>query len=142
MNKEKLENNLKEVISLYNNLQWSLHDLLKWVNSPWNERMHLDDFLDFLWLEKTEESRYAAYTRVSNLQENSLELYLEKKWFTDEEIKNKLDLSYWFVCEFHSEIQAVLIAVIESKKLLTPFYLEIFKWVANVSQVFLNSKKK
>ena len=35
MNKEQLENNLKEVIELYNNLQWSLHDLLDWVKKSW-----------------------------------------------------------------------------------------------------------
>ena len=112
MNKEQLENNLKEVIELYNNLQWSLHDLLEWVKNPWRERMHLDEFLSFLNLEKNEESRYAAYTRIANLRENSLWLYLEKKWFSDSEIREKYDLSYKFVCDFHSEIQAVLITVI------------------------------
>lgn len=132
MNKEQLEGNLKEIIELYNNLQKSLHDLLKWVKENGNERNILDEFLDFLSLEKNEESRYAAYTRIANLQETSLELYLKKLNFSEDEIKWKLNQSYKFVCDFHSEVQALIITVIDSKKLLTPFYLEIFKWTANV----------
>jgi len=62
-----------------------------------------------------------------NLHEDSLVLYLEKNNYTEDEKRKKIDLSYNFTCTFHSEIQAVIISVIDAKKLLTPFYLEIFK---------------
>jgi hypothetical protein len=52
---------------------------------------------------------------------------MDKQKYSDEQKNNKLDLAYKFTADFHSEIQAVIISVIESKKLLTPFYLEIFK---------------
>ncbi|MBT3727083.1 hypothetical protein HOG21_05385 [bacterium] len=52
---------------------------------------------------------------------------MEKSGFSEKNIFEKLDLSYNLVCEFHSEIQAVIITVIEAKNLLTPFYLQIFK---------------
>lgn len=136
MKKKILEKNLKEIIELYNNLQSSLHDLLKWVNQEGSERNILNEFLDFVWLEKNEETRFASYSRIVNLNENSLELFMEKTEFSEKEKREKLDLSYKFVCEFHSEIQAVIISVIETKRLLTPFYLEIFKWVANVWLAF------
>jgi hypothetical protein len=71
------------------------------------------------------------------LRENALELYLDNRKVNNNspleelekyESKRKImDLSYNFICDFHSEIQSVLISVIEHKKLLTPFYLEIFK---------------
>jgi len=54
-------------------------------------------------------------------------LYLENNNFSEIVKRKTLDKSYNFVCDFHSEIQAVLISVIENKKLLTEFYLEIFK---------------
>lgn len=132
MTREQLEKNIKEIIELYNNLQASLHDIYIWVKQEGDHRKHLDEFLDYIWIEKNEETRFVAYSRLINLRENSLELYLEKNNFSSEQIKNILDKSFNFVCDFHSEIQAVIITVIESKQLLTPFYLEIFKWVANV----------
>ena len=132
MNKEQLEKNLKEIIDLYNNLQSWLHDLQKGVKNIWSARDNLDEFLDFVWLEKNEETRFAAYSRIAWLHENALELYLKNNEYSDFNKRKILDLSYNFVCDFHSEIQAVIISVIEAKWLLTPFYLEVFKWVANV----------
>lgn len=136
MNRKEIENNIKEIIELYNNLQSSLHNLIKWVKESWKQRIHLDEFLDYIWLEKNEETRFIAYSRIVNLHENALELYMDKQKYSDEQKNNKLDLAYKFTADFHSEIQAVIISVIESKKLLTPFYLEIFKWVANVWLAF------
>jgi hypothetical protein len=136
MNKTQLEKNLVEINDLYNNLQKSVHDLLEWVENKWRKRQILDDFLVFLWIEKNNETRYAAYSRIVWLKEEPLILYLEKSGFSEKNIFEKLDLSYNLVCDFHSEIQAVMISVIENKKLLTPFYLEIFKWVANVWLAF------
>ncbi len=147
MNKQQLEQNLKQVIELYNSLQKSLHSIYEGVKNQTDWRRHLDDFLDYLWLEKNEETRFAAYTRIVSLHENALELYLEKnppvindiplnKGEHDKWKQEKINKSYEFVAEFHSEIQAVIISVIEAKALLTPFYLEIFKWVANVWLAF------
>lgn len=136
MIKIELENNLKEIIDLYNNLQSSVHDLLRWVNEEGSQRVMLDDFLDFVWIDISEETRYAAYARISNLKEEPLVLYLDNQWVSDDYKNKKLDLAYKFVCDFYSEIQAVIISVIDSKKLLTPFYLEIFKWIANVWLAF------
>ena len=149
MNKQELENNLKEIIKLYNNLQKWLHDTLKWVKEDCREREILNEFIAFVWLENTEEARFAAYSRIIWLHENALELYMDKNFKKTspqpspsqereqyEYKKQILDLSYKFVADYHSEIQAVIITVIESKKLLTPFYLEIFKWVANVWLAF------
>ncbi len=136
MNKQQLEKNIKEIIELYNNLQKALHSHLKWVKEKCREREILNEFLEYIWIENNEETRLSAYSRIVWLHENSLELYLEKNNFSDEKKRNILDLSYKFVADYHSEIQAVIITVIESKWLLTPFYLEIFKWVANVGLAF------
>lgn len=136
MNREQLENNIIEIVDLYNNLQSSIQDLQKWLKLDWYKRGHLDDFLNFIWIEINDETRYAAYTRIANLHEESLVLCLEKLWFTHIEKNKKLDLAFRYVSDFYSEINAVLITVIQSKNLLTAFYLELIKWFANVWLAF------
>ena len=136
MKKEELEKNIKEIIELYNSLQKGLHYLLKWVKIDGKERLILDDFLDFIGVEKNDETRFVVYSRISWLHENALELYLDNLNKKEIEKRKILDASYKFVCDFHSEIQAVIISVIKTKKLLPSFYLEIFKWVANVWLAF------
>lgn len=136
MNKEQLEQNIKEILELYKNIQSGIHDLLKWVKNDSEPNEILDEFLNFVWLENSEETRYTAYSRIVNLNEEPLLLYIDKMGLSDEYKFKMLDLAYDFVCNFYSEIQAMIITVIQSKKLLTPFYLEIFKWVANVWLAF------
>jgi hypothetical protein len=89
--------------------------------------MILDDFLNFINIENNEETRFVAYSRISGLRESALELYLENNDFSEIEKRETLDNSYRFVSIFYSEIQAVIIMFIETKKLLSPFYLEVFK---------------
>ena len=85
MDKEQIENNLKEIIALYNNLKQSLFDLQKWIKNDCVERNTLDEFLNFVWLEKNEESRFSAYSRIVDLHEESLILYLDKQDFSEDE---------------------------------------------------------
>ncbi len=141
MNRQELEQNIKDVLELYKSLQSNINDLLKWVKEEGGHRVMLDDFLDYIWLDKNEETRYAAFARIAQLKEVPLILYMDTNppisppYIWDELEKEKiriLDLAYKFVCDFHSEVQAVIISVIQEKALLTDFYLEIFKWVANV----------
>ncbi|MFK7779903.1 MAG: invasion protein CiaB [Candidatus Gracilibacteria bacterium] len=136
MNKQKLEQNIKKIVELYNSLQSGIHDLIKGVKLEGDERKILDDFCECVGIKKNEETRFVAYSRISGLRENALELYLNNNNFDEAEKRKTIDTSYKFVCNFHSEIQAVIISVIESKNLLTPFYLEIFKGVANVGLAF------
>ncbi|MDP2091071.1 MAG: invasion protein CiaB [Candidatus Gracilibacteria bacterium] len=141
MNKQEIEQNLNEIIKLYKSLQSNINDLLKGVKQDGSQRVMLDDFLDYIGLDKNDETRYAAYARIALLKEDPLILYMDNNppirppYLGDELEKEKiriLDLAYKFVCDFHSEVQAVIISVIQEKELLTEFYLEIFKGVANV----------
>lgn len=150
MNKIQLEKNINEINCIYKNIQKNIQDLQLWIKKDWEQRVLLDEFLDFLWLEKNEESRYAAYSRIANLKEESLILYIEKNfnliWEDLNEEKNKLlDLSYKFTSDFHSKVQLMLISIIEEKELLTPFFLELMKSVLNIwltfNELFLPRRK-
>jgi len=61
---------------------------------------------------------------------------MEKFDFSQEKIDEILDLSYTYVSEFYTDLQADLIDYIQENKLLTPFYLEIFKGTFLVGKAF------
>lgn len=138
MDKNQIELNIVEIVEIYNDAQNKINDLLKWVKEKCDEVLVLDEYLDTIGIEKNEQTRYSAFMSIAWLNENPLELVLEKGDFTEEQKRNIFDLSYKFVWEFHSKIQLAIITFIENKNLLTPFYVEVFKWVYRVWLAFNN----
>lgn len=136
MDKITLENNIKIIIDYNNEVNSSLKNIYSWVANNDENREILEELLDYVWLESNDETRLWAYFRLVNLKENSLVLYMENNNFSREKIDEVLDLSYEYTSEFHYELQNDLIDFIENQNLLTPFYLEIFKWVHNVWKTF------
>lgn len=136
MDKITLENNIKTIIDYNKEVNSNLKNIYSWVANNDENREILEEILDYVWLESNEETRLWAYFRLVNLKENSLVLYMENNNFSREKIDEVLDLSYEYTSEFHYELQNDLIDFIENQNLLTPFYLEIFKWVHNVWKTF------
>lgn len=136
MDKITLENNIKIIIDYNKEVNSNLKNIYSWVANNDENREILEEILDYVWLESNEETRLWAYFRLVNLKENSLVLYMENNNFSREKIDEVLDLSYEYTSEFHYELQNDLINFIENQNLLTPFYLEIFKWVHNVWKAF------
>lgn len=136
MKKEVLEQNIKEIIAFYNNINSWLNNILIWVKENTEEREVLNDFLFYIWIESNEETRLCAYFRLIWLNESSLSLYLDNNNFSKEKKDEILDLSYEYVVDFHSEIFLETIKFIEDNNLLTSFYLEIFKWTHLVWNAF------
>lgn len=138
MDKRILEENIKQIISYYNEVNKYLSEIYSWVKQKNESREILEDFLNYIWIINTPETRLASYFRLIDLKENSLVLYLENNNFSKEETEEKLNLAYEYVSDFHLEIQNELIKFIENNNLLTDFYLEIFKWVYKVWKQFNN----
>ncbi len=136
MDKKTIENNLKTIIDYNREVSSSLKNIYSWVANDDENREILEEFLSYVWLESNEETRLGAYFRLIELKENSLVLYMEKLNFSQEKKDEVLDLSYEYVSEFHFELQNNLIDFIKTQNLLTPFYLEIFKWVHLVWKAF------
>ena len=135
--KEKFFEDLKIINNYIKNLNSWLKDLFQWV--AWDNQNYkevLDEYLDFIWIESNEETRLCAYFRIVNSSENSLIMYMEKNHFSDEKKEDILDISISYVWDFYKEIQDDLISFINSKKLLTPFYREVFNWTHNVWLAF------
>jgi len=129
MDKITIENNLKTIIDYNNRVNSSLKEIYFWVANDDEYREILEEFLGYVWLDSNYETRLGAYFRLIDLRENSLVLYMEKNNFSEEKKDEVLDLSYEYVSDFHFELQSSLIDFIGKEKLLSDFYLEIFKWV-------------
>jgi len=138
MDKITIENNLKTIIDYNNRVNSSLKEIYFWVANDDEYREILEEFLGYVWLDSNYETRLGAYFRLIDLRENSLVLYMEKNNFSEEKKDEVLDLSYEYVSDFHFELQSSLIDFIGKEKLLSDFYLEIFKWVNLVWKAFNN----
>jgi len=119
MTKNELENNIQKIIKLFTENQDKLHNLYTGVENVWPERDVLDSFLDTIKLEKSSETRFVAYTRIWDLKEDPLRLYLENNWKSEKEIQDVLSDTYQYVKSYHFDIHKQFIKNIES---------EIHKW--------------
>jgi uncharacterized protein YdiU (UPF0061 family) len=79
MNKEIFEENLQVFLNFYKAKQAELNELKLGLEENGEKRDILDSFLSFLNLEKSDETRYAAYMRLGQLKEDALKLCLEKQ---------------------------------------------------------------
>ena len=109
----------------------------------------VEAFLKLLDLPRDKDSEMAALTRIVNLREDALEQVLQKQGLSEEEIRVKKELAYGFVSMLHITRHEDLIAWIEKRQLLTPFYralifgvhyvgLRLSEWQSKWSDHILN----
>ena len=117
---------LVDIQKLYDELsarQAILNDYFKLTHSEHkNAKRIVEDFLDYIGLEKDEESIMAALVRIINLREDALEQVLLKCGYDSETIIAKKELGYEWVSRFHTKRHEALLEWIEQSALLTPFY--------------------
>ncbi len=138
MDKRLIEINIKKIIEYNNEVLSSLKKLYSWIDNDNENREVLDEFLDFVWLEKNKTTRLGAYFRIVDLQENSLELYMDEHSLSSEKKDQVLNDAYDYVSKFHYEIQLEILEYIKKNNLLSDFYMEVFSWVLNVWKSFNN----
>jgi len=146
MNTQKVIELQKKIFSEIKNL-WEISE--KWDKS----NLILDNFLDELEIKKNKETRYIAYSRISELRVESLELYLDDMVIKIEENNKKLGLklpnklenkqkilnkAYLYVKRIYEDLQEKFIYELEEKELLQKFELEIFKSTLNIWKAFNN----
>jgi len=151
MNTQKIINLQNKIFSEVKNL-WEISE--KWTKS--NEI--LDIFLDELNMKKTPENRFIAYSRISELRVEPLELYLDNKQKEIEEFNKKLgknipnklkdkrevlNKAYNYVVKIYTDLQERFIYELEKIPLSKSFpqrekdfLLVIFKWVLKVWKAF------
>ena len=131
-----MQADIRVIISAISARSAALNNLTEGIKTPGKKREILDALLDFCGLEKTEESRYAAYIRIAKMWEDNLINYLGKTGFSKEAKENILKKAYSFVADYHGKLHENLLAEIEEKELLTPFYREVFRGAREVGITF------
>ncbi len=138
MDRLELDKNIKIIVDYNNEVLASLKEIYSWIENENESREILDEFLDFVGLPKNKKTRLWAYFRIVDLQENSLELYLEENEFEQNHRDEILNLAFEYVSEFHYEMQAELLKFVQDNKLLTPFFEQVLKWTLEVWKAFNN----
>jgi hypothetical protein len=124
---ELIENNHKEISRFY--------DLL--TEEKDSEKLEfIESFLEKIGLQKSDENKMAAISRLVSLRDDSLTQSLKKAGFSEEEIIEKKEEAYLWVAEFHLKVHKKLIDTIDEEELLTPFYRALFRGVHEVGLTF------
>ncbi len=156
--KKKFNNNLKnmntrKIIKLQNQIFFQVKNLWE-VSEKWNKPNNiLDDFLSELNIKINPENRFIAYSRISDLRVEPLELYLDEinkqikqnnkknSLKIPNKLKNKreiLDKAYNYTKKIYENLQEQFIKNLKNEKLLNEFELTIFEWVFEVWKAFNN----
>ncbi len=94
----------------------------------------LEDFLAYVGLERSHETRLAAITRIVNLREDMLLQVISDK-AEEERIAIKEKAFVW-VSEFYLERFLQMLCTIEEQKLLTPFYRALLRHAHAIGEIF------
>ena len=128
--KEKFTEDLQLIYDELQRRQAALNNYYKLLEGEHPEaEKAVESFLAELALEKSDEHRMAALTRIVNLREDALEQVLQKLELTQSEILDKKEQAYLFVSRFHLDRHEDFISWVEEKRLLTPFYRTIISGV-------------
>ncbi len=143
--------NIQKIIKLQNEIFSQIKNLWE-ISKKWTKSHPiLDNFLDELNMKKTPENRFIAYSRISELRVEPLELYLDNKQKEIEEFNKKvgknipnklkdkrevLNKAYNYVVRIYTDLQEKFIYELEKQNLVWEFELAIFKWVLNVWKAF------
>jgi len=146
MNKQQFLDNISKIHDIFNTHEAHYNSLSEWINKQWEQRNILDAFLDALWLEKNNETYYAAAARIGDKKFEPLDIYLEKLWLNQEKRDEIFESSYNYVRSYYEHLQWEMIGEIEAQSLLPEFYLKIFQhihklWILH-SKLFLKWNKK
>jgi hypothetical protein len=134
--------NTKKVIELQNKIFFEIKNIWKTCEQGEKSNLILDNLLDELEIKKNKETRFIAYSRISELRVEPLELFLddmEKKIEKNNEklglkLPNKLDnkqrildKAYNYVKIIYEDLFEKFIYELKDKKVISDFELEIFK---------------
>ncbi len=143
--------NTKKIIKLQNEIFSEVKNLWELSEKGNKYNLILDNFLDELNMKQTPENRFIAYSRISELRVNPLELYLKNiAKVIDENNKNShikipnklsnnrmvMDKAYDYTSRIYIDLQEKFIYELEKQNIVDSFELKIFRWVFSVWKAF------
>lgn len=98
-------------------------------------RMYVDEFLEECELDDSKENYLALLGRLINLRDEQFVQVLRKSGNSEDQIREKRALAYLWTKNFHISRHEKLIADIEKKELLNPFYRELLRGIHRVGLI-------
>ncbi len=144
MSKEQFLNDIQIIYDELSNRQAKLNsyfDLAKGKEHKEAKEL-VEAFLDYIGLQKTQDSIVASLNYLINLREDSLEQFMKNRGFTQDIIDSKLELAYLFNSKVYLERFESLISFIEEKSLLTPFYIRLINGVHSIGEIITKWQSK
>jgi len=153
--------NTKKIIEIQNKIFFDLKNIWKTCEEWEKSNLILDTFLDELEIKKSKETRFIAYSRISELRVEPLELYLDemqekieennkKLWLKlPNKLENKqiiLNKAYNYVKRIYEDLFEKFIYELEKENCSSPLWngiigdlgFEILKWTLEVWKAFNN----
>jgi len=153
--------NTQKVIEIQNKIFSDLKKIWE-ISEEWTKfNLILDNFLDELEMKKNSKNRFIAYSRISELRVEPLELYLDEMWENIEKNNKKLglklpnklddkqkilDKAYNYVKKIYEDLFEKFVYELEKinkfetnrglKPSVESFELEIIKWTLKVWKAF------
>ncbi len=139
MTQEEFLNDIQKIYNYINERKESVNKLYNYLeNKEYDKLTLIDNFASKLEIEDNidDEIRLALITRVVNLRDDSLIQVLKKLGKNEDQIIELQEKAYLFAKDYWMDIHKELLDFIDSNKLITPFYKEIFKGVHLVGIAF------
>ncbi len=138
MTQEQFEKNITKIHWLFEATESHFNTLSNWVHDDLAAQKILDNFLDYLGLEKNATSRYAVSARLSDKKCESLDVYVTKLWYNQQQRDEIFEKSYSYVSHYYQEKQEIFLSELKSQNLLPEFYMEIFQWTHTLGKLYSN----
>ena len=126
--------NIARIIEIKDAEQKKLNSLISGIKNSWDSQDILNSFLDNVWLDKNEETRFLAYSRLVNFKWEPLLEYLEKQ-----ELRNVAELeekAYIWTKNYHFVIYERMLEKIQSENIISDFYFEVLKQTHLTGEAF------
>ncbi|MDD5360159.1 MAG: invasion protein CiaB [Sulfurovaceae bacterium] len=137
---------LTDIQKIYDELtsrQDKLNSYFKLLHESHKEAQKIvDDFLEYIQIEKDSDSIMAALSRIVNLKEDFLEQVLQRVGCDSDEIVTKKELAYSWVSDFYTKYHKSLLDWVEEKNLLSPFYRTILFGVHDIGLSLNNAQSR
>ncbi len=135
MQKKKFFEDLAEVYQIIQQNQDDINSFYEVLSNKNSKKANfINKIIKKLEIENSKPTKMAVISRLVNLRSDALKQIMEKEGFSNTEIEKKLEIVYEMVSEYYINNFEVMIENIEQKKLLTPFYREIFKGVHDIGK--------
>ena len=138
MSTEQFLNDIQKIYDYISDKKQTTNKLYEYLENKEYEKLSIiDSFAKELEIDSIDdEIRLALITRVVNLRDDGLIQVLKKLGNDDKKIIELQEKAYQFAKNFWLDSHKELLDFIDSNKLLTPFYAEIFKGVYEVGLAF------